>query len=373
MNGLANKKIIKKSGLISSNSAPVSGRDMSAAAARMPSFDFAKPQQTAPAAPVSISAAEAMSSGSAVAGGTDAVPTSEVAGGVQPPSPALRTAAAATSRGAAEVVRLKIDQLVDSPFQPRLIYDESKLAELAESLRNRQIDPLTVRPIDGNKFEIISGHRRKRAAPLAQLEDLECRIIEVDDSHARVLVLAANESREDFTDYERALAYRGILDEGKRGGTVRSQKQLAAQIGVDAALVNRRLSMLELPEPVQSVLRSYPAAFSCRWVKKLLELTALPYDAERLKAALMRVATDELQMVALFSVMAGGVSNETKDAPQRGLSLHRGNRVFAQVTPNIDKRHVVVKLPGDCDIQEVADLILSALGQRFGNEPPSQA
>ena len=88
--------------------------------------------------------------------------------------------------------------------------------------------------------------------------------------------------------------------------------------------------------------------------------------------ALMRVATDELQMVALFSVMAGGDSTTKKETAQRGLSLQRGNRVFAQVTPNVDKRPVVVKLPGDCDIQEVADLILSAPDQRFGNEPQGQ-
>ena len=358
MSGLANKKILKRSGLIGgvANNVPLSGKDMSVAATRMPSFDFAQSQ------PTPVAASEP-----AQALGIEAV----FAAVVSAPFPPILAVEKPQKLDAGHIVRLKIDQLVDSPFQPRLIYDESKLVELAESLQNRQIDPLMVRPVGEDRFEIISGHRRKRAAPLAQLDELDCRIIEVDDSHARVLVLAANESREDFTDYERALAYRGILDEGKRGGTVRSQKQLAAQIGVDAALVNRRLSMLELPEAIQDVLRSYPAAFSCRWVKKLLELTALPYDADRLKAALMRVATDELQMVALFSVMAGAGTIEAKGAPQRGLSLHRGNKVFAQVTPNMDKRHVVVKLPGDCDIQEVAELILSAIGQRFGSMPSS--
>jgi len=348
MNGLANKKIVKRSGLVSGSPAatPVSGKDMSAAAARMPSFDFAQAHPSA----------------------TGLEPSPVVA----PPSPALLPSGATNGHAPEGVVKLRTELLIDSPYQPRLGYDEGKLAELAESLRHRQIDPLTVRPLLDGKFEIISGHRRKRAAPLAQLDELECRVIQVNDSEARVLVLAANESREDFTDYERALAYRAILEEGKRGGAVRSQKQLAAQLGVDAALVNRRLSMLDLPGAVQAVLREYPSAFSCRWVKKLQELMATPYDADRLKAALLRVATGELQMMAVFSVMAGSVTTEVKEAPQRGLSLNLANRLFAQVTPNPDKRHVVVKLPGECDVQEVADLILSALSQRFGSEPPHQ-
>lgn len=349
MTGLANKKIVKRSGLVSSQpaAAPVSGRDMSVAAARMPSFDFAvtSPQPSASTPPESAPAASAA-----------------------PPSPAASLAPPLLPPG--EVVRIKLDLLVDSPYQPRLGYDEGKLAELAESLRHRQIDPLVVRPLSGGKFEIISGHRRKRAAPLAQLDELDCRIIEVSDTEARVLVLAANEPREDFTDFERALAYQGILDDGKsRKGEIRSQRQLAAKVGVDVALVNRRLSMLDLPMPCQEVLRQYPGAFSSRWVKKLQELTSVAYDSERLKAALVRVATGELQMTAVFSVMASAAEAPAKEAPKQGLSLHRSNRLFAQVTPNPEKRLVTVKLPGECDVQDVAKLILAALDKRFAGEP----
>jgi len=334
--GLANKKITKRSGLVTG--LPASGRDMSAAAARMPSFEFAS-----------------------------AVPHQGSEGATVTPLPLPNTSGIHPAPNG--VVRILVGLLVDSPFQPRLRYDEGKIAELAESLRYRQLEPLMVRPRDDGTYEIISGHRRKRAAPLAQLEELECRIVQVSDSEARVLVLAANEPREDFTDYERALAYKAILDDGMVGGEVRTQRQLAAKVGVDVSLVNRRLSMLELPAVVQEVLREQPAAFSSKWVKKLLELTAAEsFDAERLKAALLRVSSGDIQMSAVFSVMATASALPAKQTPQRGLSLNLGNRLFAQVTPNADKRHVVVKLPGDCNIEEVADLILAAINKRFASK-----
>jgi ParB family chromosome partitioning protein len=314
--GLAAKKIPKRSGLVGAPVGNLSGKDVTAAAARLPSFNFERPPS--------------------------------------PDTLQLRTGS----------MRIRLSQLVDSPYQPRLRYDEGKLSELAESLRFRQIDPLLVRPLPNDLFEVISGHRRKRAAALVQIEELDCTSEVIGDDEARILVLAANEPHEDFADFERALAYHEALT----SKAVPTQKQLSDKIGVSTPLLNRRLSMLKLPECVLSVLREYPRTFSSRWVPKVLEMTSgKEYDQDRLHQELIRVATGELQMSALFSVMA---SARGKDAPssaatQRGLTLQRGNKLFAQVTPNTDRRQITVKLPGDCSVDEVAELILAALGQRF--------
>ena len=315
--GLASKKIVKRSGLVSAPTGNLSGKDVSAAAARLPSFKFEPPPS---------------SSGSQVRTGP---------------------------------MRIRLSQLIDSPYQPRLAYDEGKLSELAESLRFRQIDPLLVRPLPDDMYEVISGHRRKRAAPLAQLDELDCMSEAISDDEARILVLAANEPHEDFADFERALAYHEALV----SKAVPTQKQLADKIGVSTPLLNRRLSMLKLPECVLSVLREYPRTFSSRWVPKLLEITSddKGFDEERLRQELVRVATGELQMSALFSVMASvrGKGAPSSATTQRGLTLQRGNQLFAQVTPNTDRRQITVKLPGECSVDEVAELILAALGQRF--------
>ena len=315
--GLAAKKIPKRSGLVGAPAGNLSGKDVTAAAARLPSFNFE-----------------------------------------QPPSPAaspLRTGR----------MRIALAQLVDSPYQPRLKYDEGKLSELAESLRFRQIDPLLVRPLPNGVYEVISGHRRKRAAALAQLDELDCTSELISDDEARILVLAANEPHEDFADFERALAY----NEALVSKAVPTQKQLADKIGVSTPLLNRRLSMLKLPDCVLSVLRDYPRTFSSRWVPKLLEITSdeAGCDQDRLRQELVRVATGDLQMSALFSVMASarGKGVPSSATTQRGLTLQRGNQLFAQVTPNSDRRQITVKLPGECSVDEVAELILAALGQRF--------
>lgn len=326
MTDTASKRVLKRSGMVGGGAAPglggLSGKDVRSAASRLPQFDA-------------------------------------------PNVVALAPLAEATQGRA--IVRLPLDALVDSPYQPRLRYDEQSLAELAESLRFRQIEPILVRPLPEHRYEVLSGHRRKRAASLAQLVELDAVILDVDDSQARVLVLAANEPREDFTDYERALAYQLVLDEGNEGGAVRSQRQLASHLGIDPSLIVRRLSMLKLPSEVQEVLRQYPDAFSCRWVSKLLAITAQPYDKDHLRQALTRVAKKEIPISALFSMMATAAHSSSGRiaSPQKGLVLQRNRQLFAQITPNDSKRHVMVKLPGECDVGEVAQLILNTLASRY--------
>jgi len=262
-----------------------------------------------------------------------------------------------------------LTSLVDSPYQPRILYNEAKLEELAESLKHIQVDPLLVRPVANGKFELISGHRRRRAAALAQLEGLMCQIVELSDADARITVLSANEPHEEFTDYERALAYRGILDDGKANkGEIQSLRQLAARIGVSHTLIHRRLAILDLPPVILGVLQEYPGAFSCKWVDKLKEVTARPsFDAEKLRQQLIRVATNEMQMTALFSVMATPDREKSEASPRPTLSLQKSNRVFAQITPNAAKRQITVKLPDlECDVDEVAKLLLESIQRRFG-------
>lgn len=330
----------KKSGLISKNSPTfvpenVSGKDVSAAVARMPRMDFSEPD-------------------------TSDANKNKISISIVPNHLDL-----ASSKK--EVIKIKLDFLVDSPYQPRLQYSDSKLSELAESLRSRQIDPLSVRRVNDGFFEIISGHRRKRAAPLADLDELECIVIEANDSDARIFVMAANEAREDFTDYERALAYANALEDGKKGaGTVKTQKQLADRLGISEQLLSRRMKMLKLPKHVTTVLQEYPNAFSSHWTDKLLQLTSQAHDEDKLCKELIRVAKNEMQMSAIFSVMAAAkASNSSIGSTRQGLSLQRDNQLFAQITPNIDKRQVMVKLPGSCDIDQVAALILNAIDQHF--------
>jgi ParB/RepB/Spo0J family partition protein len=264
--------------------------------------------------------------------------------------------------------RIALKDLVESPHQPRLSYDEDDLLQLGKSIKQRQVEPILVRPASHlpGRYEIISGHRRTRAAQLVGLDSLDALIITASDAEAQILVLAANEPREEFSDYERALAYQAIL--GNEDSPIRSQVMLSEWIGVSPSLISKRLRILDLPTEVLEVLRKYPRAMSHKWVADIIELASRPtYDPEIMRSLLLRVGAQEINISSIFSSFPLQ-SRESRPSVSNGLSLQRGNQLFASVTPHPTKRQVTVKIPGDAPIDEVAQIIHSALTQRYSQE-----
>jgi len=108
---------------------------------------------------------------------------------------------------------LAIDQLRESPTNPRRSFSETKLRELEQSIRAQGIlVPLIVRKTEPNAFEVVAGARRFRAAQRAELFALSVRIVELTDSEAITLQLVENAIREDVHPYEEAVAYKSLLD-----------------------------------------------------------------------------------------------------------------------------------------------------------------
>ena len=106
---------------------------------------------------------------------------------------------------------IAIDQIHESPANPRQTFEESKLHELAESIRQHGlIQPITVRPM-GQEFEIVAGARRFRAAQLAELFSLPARIVELTDGQSLEWALVENTMRVDVHPYEEAQGLRFIL------------------------------------------------------------------------------------------------------------------------------------------------------------------
>ena len=108
---------------------------------------------------------------------------------------------------------LAIDQLRESPTNPRRTFSEAKLQELEQSIRAQGIlVPLIVRKTEPQTFEIVAGARRFRAAQRAELFALPVRIVELTDSEAITLQLVENAIREDVHPYEGAMAYKSLLE-----------------------------------------------------------------------------------------------------------------------------------------------------------------
>lgn len=148
------------------------------------------------------------------------------------------------------LLSLGIDEIRANPYQPRQHFDDEKLQELAQSIREHGVaQPLIVRKMDTH-YELIAGERRWRAAKLAGLDQVPVLIKEVSDSESLELAIIENVQREDLNPLEEAVSYRQLMREF--GYT---QEKLAEKIGKSRPVIANGLRLLDLPEFVQQALR----------------------------------------------------------------------------------------------------------------------
>jgi ParB family chromosome partitioning protein len=147
---------------------------------------------------------------------------------------------------------LTLDQINPNPNQPRKMFDEKALEELAESIRERGVmEPIVVRPKDG-KYEIVAGERRYRASKLAGKTTIPAVVRDLSDEDAAAEALLENFQREDLTTIEKAKAIEGLL-------TFMSVDRCARSLGCSTSTLRRYMDLLELPECVQAELSLPPA------------------------------------------------------------------------------------------------------------------
>jgi len=159
---------------------------------------------------------------------------------------------AAESTAVNSVNLLPIDQLFANRHQPRHVFDEELIAELAESIKTYGIiQPLTVRQTEPGQYQVISGERRLRAAKLAGLEMLPAYIRTADDNAMLEMALVENIQREDLNPLEIAISYQRLCDECNY-----TQEQLAERVGKKRSTVANYIRLLKLPVEVQNALKA---------------------------------------------------------------------------------------------------------------------
>lgn len=147
--------------------------------------------------------------------------------------------------------QLPVAAIVPNPAQPRQRFDEQALAELADSLRQHGVlEPLVVRSVAADRYEIVCGERRWRASQLAGLATLPCRVIAADDQTAFILAATENVARQDMDVIEEANAYARILGFGK------PLAEVASLFGKTEVYVRARLDLLRLDGPLQELVAS---------------------------------------------------------------------------------------------------------------------
>lgn len=149
-----------------------------------------------------------------------------------------------------EMSEIRIADIVPNPTQPRTDFDEEALEELAESIRQLGlIQPITVKR-NGDKYIIISGERRWRAAERAGLESLPAYIREVDDTTLHAMALVENIQREDLNAIEISLGMQRLIEECGL-----TQEALAERLGKKRSTVANYLRLLNLPDEVQFAIK----------------------------------------------------------------------------------------------------------------------
>ena len=162
-----------------------------------------------------------------------------------------KPAAAATEEHHGDAMRtLEIGLLHPGKYQPRTGMDPERLTELAESIKAQGvIQPIVVREIGKNRYEIIAGERRWRAAQLAGLDEVPVVLREVDDRAVIAMALIENIQREDLNPLEEALALSRLIDEFSL-----THQQAAEAVGRSRAAVSNLLRLLELPDEIRKLL-----------------------------------------------------------------------------------------------------------------------
>lgn len=149
------------------------------------------------------------------------------------------------------ISEIPISQVQANPFQPREEFEETALNELAESIKvHGIIQPITVRKLGYDSYQIISGERRTRASRLAGLTTIPAFIRLADDQGMLEMALIENIQREELNAMEIAFSYKRLVDE-----CTLNQEQLGERVGKNRSTVNNYLRLLKLPDNVQAAIR----------------------------------------------------------------------------------------------------------------------
>ncbi len=156
-----------------------------------------------------------------------------------------------TIPGDGDLLEIAVDVLECNPYQPRKDFDAGALKELAESIAQHGVlQPLLVRPMAEDGFQLIAGERRWLAAREAGLDVVPCQVRHYTDQQVYETAMEENLKREDLNPLEQARAFRGYLDEFD--STI---DQLAKRLSMSRSAISNLLRLLELSEPVQQALR----------------------------------------------------------------------------------------------------------------------
>lgn len=211
-----------------------------------------------------------------------------------------------------QVQNINIDLIIPNRFQPRLSFDEKALNELAESIKQHGIiQPLIVRQL-ADKYEIIAGERRYKAATLAGLSTVPVIVTNLSDAKSAEVALVENIQRKNLSSIEEALSYKRKIDKDNL-----TQEQLAKLLGLSQSTVANRLRLLNLSNEVQDALLK--EKISERHARSLLQIS----DKNKQTELLNRIITERLTVRQLDEIIKKELSSPSTYAEEVPSNLEQ--------------------------------------------------
>ncbi len=269
------------------------------------------------------------------------------------------------SRMVGSISMIPLGQIEANPFQPRTEFEKQALNELSESIKlHGIIQPITVRKVGIEKFQIISGERRVRASILAGLNEVPGYVRVAKDQDMLEMAIIENVQRENLNPMEVALSYKRLIDECSL-----KQEELGDRVGKDRTTVNNYLRLLKLPTEIQIGLRD--GKLSMGHARALLAVTD-PNEQLRLYEDLLR---ENLSVRSIESLVKQVNESDPKPASKNANALNSDyikhfETIQGQLTNHyqlpvnikakaIGKGEVIIKFNSESEFERLMNLLQS--------------
>lgn len=255
---------------------------------------------------------------------------------------------------------IPLDQVEVNPFQPRIDFNQEALQELAESIKVQGIiQPITVRKLSKNKYQLISGERRFQASKIAGLDRIPAYVRTADDQQMLEMALIENIQRENLNAIEIALSYQRLLTECDL-----KQEELGDRVGKNRTTVNNYLRLLKLPPDIQAALRD--KKLSMGHARALINIENVDTQLDIFKMAIAQDLSVRKVEELVRQAMAGKpVKEEKKQQTDSGgreianlqtkLASHFGTRV--QVKSDGSKGEIKIPFVSVEDLNRILEIL----------------
>ena len=266
------------------------------------------------------------------------------------------------------VGQLPVDQIEANPYQPRSHFDQEALAELADSIKIQGIiQPVTVRQLGTNSYQLISGERRLQASKLAGLDTIPAYVRKADDQQMLEMALIENIQRENLNAIEIALSYQRLLSECDL-----RQEDLGERVGKNRSTVTNYLRLLKLPPSIQIGLRD--SVIGMGHARALINIE----DPQQQVDLFRRIVAEDLSVRRVEEIVRGGFGRAAGGSPagtkaqpapvvpvaelrrtERQLTDHFGSRV--QLRPGAQGRgEIKISFDSVEDMQRILHILQPA-------------